>query len=101
MRRLGARRRERWIYLAALDFDETTLLSASDTRGAYLPAGWLIWIQGGAVGTALRSDILRCLNRIERSDVRLRRTPQRFNRGNVPESKTAHAARGETKRTVT
>jgi serine/threonine protein kinase len=37
------------IYLGSLDSKETTRLTASDTGGAYLSPGWLVWIQAGTL----------------------------------------------------
>ena len=44
------------IYLGSLDSKETTRLTASDTGGAYLPPGWLVWMQAGTL-RARRMDL--------------------------------------------
>jgi Tol biopolymer transport system component len=44
------------IYLGSLDSKQTTRLTTSDTGGAYLPPGWLVWMQAGAL-LARRMDV--------------------------------------------
>jgi Tol biopolymer transport system component len=44
------------IYMGSLDSKETTRLTTSDTGGAYLPPGWLVWMQAGTL-RAGRMDV--------------------------------------------
>jgi Tol biopolymer transport system component len=44
------------IYLGSLDWNEPSRLTASDTGGAYLPPGWLVWMQAGTL-RARRMDL--------------------------------------------
>jgi eukaryotic-like serine/threonine-protein kinase len=44
------------IYLGSLDSEVTTRLTGSDTAGAYLSPGWLVWVQGGTL-RARRLDV--------------------------------------------
>ncbi len=46
------------IYLGSLDARETTRLTAADTRGLYLPSGWLLWVRAGTL-VAQRLDLER------------------------------------------
>ena len=48
----------RGVYLGSLDSTETTRLVASDSQGAYLPTGWLLFVRQGAL-QAQRLDIGR------------------------------------------
>jgi len=48
----------RGVYLGSLDSTETTRLVASDSQGAYLPTGWLLFVRQGAL-QAQRVDIGR------------------------------------------
>ena len=37
------------IYLASLEAEEPTRLTASDSAAFYVPSGWLLWVRGGAL----------------------------------------------------
>lgn len=44
------------IYLGSLDSGDTTRLTAAETRGLYLPSGWLLWVRARAL-VAQRLDL--------------------------------------------
>ena len=46
------------IYLGSLDSADTQRLTAADTRGVYLPSGWLLWVRAQAL-VAQRLDLDR------------------------------------------
>ena len=48
----------RGVYVGSLDSAETTRLVASDSQGAYLPPGWLLFVRQGAL-LAQRFDVSR------------------------------------------
>jgi len=46
------------IYLGSLDAGDTTRLTGAETRGIYVPPGWVLWVRAGAL-VAQRLDLER------------------------------------------